>query len=254
MPRGEREPRERRDRRRDTRPIWAREERNPRGRGGGRAAQWLSREDVIRAALEIADAEGFEAVSMRNVAQRLGVGTMTLYSYVSSKEDVLDLMFDEVMRELHVPEPQPGDWREALSQIARRTRDVWLRHPWMTTSLGERSGFGPNSMRHVEQSLAALDGLGVNGVEAFMVLGAVDEYALGHTLREVGMRQSLQREGVNPEEWREAMEPYWSDMIASGEFPRLQQVADDDWDMLDEQRFEIGLQWMLDGIAARYER
>src|SRR5215217_7745920 len=116
MPRGRDDERRHRHTRgrRDPLPIWAREDRNAARRGRGRAAQGLTRDDVIRAALEVADAGGFEAVSMRNVAQRLGVGTMTLYSYVTSKEDVLDLMFDEVMRELLVPEPQPDDWREAL--------------------------------------------------------------------------------------------------------------------------------------------
>jgi AcrR family transcriptional regulator len=256
MPRGRdeaRRPRHARSRR-DALPIWAREDRGAPRRPRGRAAQGLTRDEVIRAALEVADAEGFEAVSMRNVAQRLGVGTMTLYSYVTSKEDVLDLMFDEVMRELFVPEPQPADWREALSQIARRTRDVWLGHPWMATSMGERSGFGPNSMRHVEQSLAAIRGLGVEGVEAFMILAAVDDYTLGHALRQVGMQQSLRREGINAQEWRDAMEPYFRDMIETGDFPHLAALADEDWDMLNEERFEAGLAWVLDGIAARYER
>ena len=67
-------------------------------------------------------------------------------------------MFDEIMGELLIPEPLPDGWREALGAIARRTREVWLRHPWMASSVGQRSSFGPNSMRHVEQSIAAIDG------------------------------------------------------------------------------------------------
>ena len=202
----------------------------------------------------MADDAGFEAVSMRNVATRLGVGTMTLYSYVAAKDDLLDLMFDEVMRELLLPEPLPDDWRAAISAIARRTREVWLRHPWLASSIGERSGFGPNSMRHVEQSLAALAGLGVEGHEAFIVLGAVDDYTLGHTMRQVAMQASLRREGIDQDEWRKAMEPYWREMIATGEFPRLARMADSEWEFLNEERFELGLAWILDGIAARHER
>ena len=122
-------------------PIWARPPREQRGRA--RPSEPRTREEIVHAALAVADDEGFEAVSMRNVAARLGVGTMTLYSYVSSKEDLLDLMFDEVMSELLLPEPLPEDWRGALTAIAQRTRGVWSRHPWMASSIGERSGLGP---------------------------------------------------------------------------------------------------------------
>jgi AcrR family transcriptional regulator len=202
----------------------------------------------MRAALAIADAEGFEAVSMRNVARSLGVGAMTLYSYVASKDDLLDLVFDELMGELLLPEPLPEDWREALSAIARRTRDVWLRHPWIASSIGERAGFGPNAMRHVEQSLAAVEGLGVDGADAMAILGAVDDYALGHTMRRV-----LQQ-ADRSEEQRAVMEAYWADMLASGEFPRLARIAEGPWELDHDERFERGLQWVLDGIAARYER
>jgi AcrR family transcriptional regulator len=230
-------------------PIWARPPREQRGR-----TRTVTREEIVAAALAVADAAGFEAVSMRNVAERLGVGAMTLYHYVPSKDDLLDLMFDEVMRELLLPEPLPDEWREAIGAVARRTRDVWLRHPWLASSIGERSTLGPNSMRHVEQSLTALDGLGLEGPEAFVVLGAVDDYVLGHVMRQAGMQAGLRREGIDADEWRARMEPYWQEMIATGEFPRLARIADAEWDLLNDQRFELGLQWLLDGIAARYQR
>jgi AcrR family transcriptional regulator len=231
-------------------PIWARDVREPR-----RArASAVTREEIVEAALAVADEAGFDAVSMRNVAERLGVGAMTLYHYVPSKDDLLDLMFDEVMRELLLPEPLPDDWRAAISAVAHRTRDVWLRHPWLASSIGERSGFGPNSMRHVEQSLAAVSDLGLEGPEAFIVLAAVDDYTLGHTMRQVAMQASLGRDGVDQDEWRRAMEPYWREMLATGEFPRLARVADNQWELHNDERFELGLQWLLDGIAARYER
>jgi hypothetical protein len=69
-------------------------------------------------------------------------------------------------------------------------------------------------------------------------------------VRQAGLR----REGLDADEWREAMEPYWREMIATGEFPRLAKMADTEWDFLNEERFELGLGWILDGIAARYER
>lgn len=211
----------------------------------------LTRDEVVRAALEVADADGFEAISMRNVARHLNVGAMTLYSYVESKDDLLDLMFDEIMGELLLPEPLPEDWRTAISAIARRTREVWLRHHWMASSIGQRSSFGPNSMRHVEQSLAALDGLRIDGREAFAVLGAVDDFALGHTMRQVLEEYGMHR-GDDEGQWRRTMERYWEDLLATGEYPRLAAIAGTDWESRHDERFERGLAWMLDGIAARY--
>ena len=237
--------------RRHPAPVWAREPRRQRGRARGTE---LTRDDIVRAALDLADTEGFESVSMRNVARRLGAGAMTLYSYVESKDDLLDLMFDEIMGELLVPEPLPDGWRAALSAIARRTREVWLRHSWMASSVGERSSFGPNSMRHVEQSIAAIRDLGVGNDDSFLVLGAVDDYTLGFTMRQVLQRASLGGDEPGAVEWRAAMERYWEEMIATGDFPNLEAIAGTDWEFAADARFEQGLEWMLDGIAARYER
>src|SRR3569833_533110 len=126
--------------------IWLRP---PPGQRPGR----LTRDKISAAALSIADAEGFEAVSMRRIAARLGVSTMSLYYYVRTKADLVALMDDALMGEILVPEGQlPGGWREAISAIARRTRDVFARHPWALLSM-QGAPPGPNAMRHFEQSL-----------------------------------------------------------------------------------------------------
>ena len=118
-----------------------------------------SRADIARAALEIADSEGFEAVSMRRVAQRLGAGTMTLYHYVRNKDELITLMSDAIMGEILVPEGElADDWRTALTQIATRTRDVFADHRWIFERMGDGRP-GPNGMRHFEQSLAAVSSL-----------------------------------------------------------------------------------------------
>ena len=105
-------------------PIWLRPEpaeRKPR----------LTRDKIALAALFIADRAGFEAVSMREVASQLGAGTMTLYHYVRTKDDLVALMDDALMAEVLVPERElPKGWREQLAAIARRTRAVYTRHPW----------------------------------------------------------------------------------------------------------------------------
>src|SRR5580658_10725345 len=105
-------------------PIWTRPE--PAGR-----KPRLRREQIAATALAIADAEGFAAVSMRRVAAELGSGTMSLYRYISTKSELAALIDDALMAETVVPDEElPGDWRSALTMVAYRTRDVYLRHPW----------------------------------------------------------------------------------------------------------------------------
>ena len=97
-----------------------------------------TRADIARAAVEIADSEGFDAVSMRRVAQRLGAGTMTLYHYVRNKDELITLMSDAVMAEVVVPEGElSDDWRAALTQIANRTRDAFAAHHWIFERMGD---------------------------------------------------------------------------------------------------------------------
>src|SRR5215472_16426953 len=97
-------------------------------------ARQLNKTAIAAAALAIADAEGFPAMSMRRVAQELGVGTMSLDYYAKSKAELISAMDDALMAEVLVP-TLPEDWREALTAIASRTRDVFLRHPWALSSM-----------------------------------------------------------------------------------------------------------------------
>ena len=171
--------------------IWFREEPSAR-----RPAH--SRADIARAAIEIADSEGFDAVSMRRVAQRLGAGTMTLYHYVRNKDELITLMGDAIMGEILVPEDElSDDWRTALTQIATRTRDVFANHRWIFERMGDGRP-GPNGMRHFEQSLAAVSSLGLDRDEIFDLIGQVDDYVFGYALREVQEREEHER-GWPPE-------------------------------------------------------
>ena len=136
--------------------IWLREEPSARRPTHTRA-------DIAGAALEIADAEGFDAVSMRRVAQKLGAGTMTLYHYVANKDELITLMVDAVMGEVLVPDGElAGDWRAAMEQIAKRSHDAFANHRWTLDRMGEMRP-GPNFMRHFEQSLQAVESAGLVG-------------------------------------------------------------------------------------------
>ena len=120
----------------------------------------LSREQIGATALKIADADGFDELSMRRIARELGAGTMSLYHYVRSKDELLALMWDAVIGELIVPDEElSGDWRDALSKIARATRRAFKNHPWIFEAMGEPALAGPSGLKHFEQSLAAVSEL-----------------------------------------------------------------------------------------------
>jgi len=131
----------------------------------------------------IADAEGFEAVSMRRIAERVGSGTMTLYHYIRTKDDLLALMDDALMGEVLVQRSElPGNWRAALTAIAHRTRAMFVRHPWALLSmLGAPPG--PNAMRHFEQCLTALKSTSLDKSGKLELLALVDDFVFGHALR-----------------------------------------------------------------------
>ena len=211
-------------------PIWFRDE--PASR---RPAH--TRADIARAALEIADSEGFDAVSMRKVAQRLGAGTMTLYHYVRNKGELIALMSDAVMAEVVVPEGElADDWRAALTQIANRSHDAFSAHHWVFQKMGDDGAPGPNGMRHFEQSLRAVAGLGLDREQTFEVIGQVDDYVFGYSLREVQEREE-QEHGWSPE-----VVDFFRRELATGDYPLISEFFGDDF----EATFEEAMEFMSD--------
>jgi AcrR family transcriptional regulator len=213
-----------------------------------------TRADIARAAMEIADAEGFDAVSMRRVAQRLGAGTMTLYHYVRNKDELITLMSDAVMAEVVVPEGElSDDWRTALTQIATRTHAAFAAHHWIFERLGDGRP-GPSGMRHFEQSLQAVAGLGLDRNETFELIGQIDDYVFGYSLREVQEREEHARG------WPPEVLDFFQRELASGTYPLISEFFGDDdlnasFDAVLEflsqpNRFERGLKRLLDGIEA----
>lgn len=225
--------------------IWLREE--PCSRNPGHS--WAR---IAAAAIAIADRDGFEAVSMRRVAQELGAGTMTLYHYVANKDDLVSLMTDAVMGEVLVPEDElPRRWRPAIARIATETRQSLRRHRWMLDLLGDHRP-GPNGLRHFEQSLQAMSSLDIPRKEKFEAIVLIDEYVFGFAIREA-------QEGYNRRPWEREKREFFSRELDRGDFPQIRAFFEDDVDaarqlvtevFLDEQRFERGLNRLLDGIEA----
>jgi AcrR family transcriptional regulator len=238
-------------------PIWLRPEpgtRRPR----------FTRDQIARTALAIADAEGFDAVSMRRVASELGAGTMTLYHYVSNKDDLIELMDDALMGEVLVPpdELPLDDWRAALRRIAEGSLGAFLRHPWALDAL-TGSAFGPNGTRHFDQSLAAVSSLRLSAREKMELLATVDDYVFGFVMRlQTGMRDRDGADYQDPANF-DAMLDYAERLLATGDYPHIRALLGDGdrravWREIaaswSEERFSSGLDRLLDGIELDLRR
>ncbi|MEU9019840.1 TetR/AcrR family transcriptional regulator C-terminal domain-containing protein [Actinomadura sp. NPDC048394] len=231
--------RERGERRERARPndVWAR----PRG---GRRPK-LTREAIVDKAIEIADAEGLEAVSIRRVASELGVRAMSLYTHIEAKEDLLDLMYDVVAVEVLVEDGLPDDWREAMIEITRKERAAGLRHPWMFELAGRSPRIGPNGLRHAEQSMAAAARLTDDPEEMLAIVTTVDHYMLGFVLREQRLRE-MGTTALGEARQSVLEQAYITKLLESGEFPHLRSVLDTG--LYNQEDFDLGLKWLLDGI------
>ncbi|MFG2076481.1 TetR/AcrR family transcriptional regulator [Nonomuraea maritima] len=209
----------------------------------------LDRERIVAAALALADEGGLDAVSLRKVAARLDVGPMRLYGYISTKEELFDLMVDEVHAEILPAEP-PGDWREALRVRAHRTRQAALRHEWLADLLGGRPTLGPNALAVTEATLAALDGLA--DIDTVMrAVETVGAYTIGAIRSEVAHLRAERATGLSEHDWQRAHGPYVSRMLATGRFPALAKAVHDGTDVDAETSFTTGLDWILDAVAAK---
>jgi AcrR family transcriptional regulator len=234
--------------------------RDQRGRARGRIAPTLSRGEIVDAAIAIADAEGAEAVSMRRIAQALRSGTMSLYWHVANKEHLLDLMLDTVVGEVTIPDP-PGDWRSFLQVTARENRAVLLRHRWVMDFIGGRPPLGPNTILNVERSLAALESLHLDTATAMNILMTVSTYVMGaalRELREMRAQRDLEQSGFDQAEAKAGMALWCKRLEADGRFSHFLRIIKDgidpDAEETRDERFEFGLDCVLDGIAMQVQR
>jgi len=235
-----------------------RAERDPRGRGRNRLVPALSRAEIVDAAIAVADAEGSDAISMRRIAQVLRAGTMSLYWHVASKDQLLDLMLDALIGEIEVPEPS-GDWRADLRTQARNERATLLRHLWVMDFLGGRPPLGPNTLLYLDRSLALLDGLGLDAATAVIsILGTTQTYVMGSVLREMRearAERDQEQSGIDPAEWEPARTAWRNRLADDGRFTRVVRFLDGDIDPdaaeTRDERFEFGLDCVIDGIAAK---
>ncbi|MEM8808363.1 MAG: TetR/AcrR family transcriptional regulator C-terminal domain-containing protein [Cyanobacteria bacterium P01_G01_bin.38] len=201
----------------------------------------LSRERVLHAAVRLADAGGIEALSMRKLAQELGVKAMSLYNHVANKDDLVDGMVDIVASEIEVPDLSI-DWTTAMRRRATSAYEVLLRHPWSTLALVSRVNVGPAMLRYVDATLGCLIEAGFSLEMADHAWNAIDSHIYGFTLQALNFP-------FEPEEYSVVARDSVS-QIPADQYPYLNKlthpVMAGDYNGLHD--FEWGLDLILEGL------
>jgi AcrR family transcriptional regulator len=214
----------------------------------------LSPADIVFTATEIADAEGLEALSMRRIADALGVAPMSIYTYVPGKSELIDLMLDRALGEVAPPD-EDLPWRARLEHIARQNWDLYHRHPWMLQIATARPPMGPNVLEKYEYELRAVEGLGLTDVEMDSVVALVTGFAASSARVSVDAAQAERRTGITDIQWWEATAPVLEKVVDFSRYPlgsRVGTAAGREYNSAvgPEHAFEFGLERVLDGIEA----
>lgn len=213
----------------------------------------LTLERIGAVAVEIADADGFAAVTMRRLATELGVAPMAAYRHVTGKDDLWALMAERVTAEMRIPDEVTG-WREVLRAFGLLTRDMMLRHPWVGQLPTHLFVLTPGRLAVAERQLAALDGLGLDEDAMMVAFRTVSAFAHGAAQSEMAVREWTRSAGWSSgDETRLGLAPQMRYLMETGRYPTYQRYGqratrkdDATW------AFETGLDCVLDGIAARF--
>ncbi|MFG3342382.1 TetR/AcrR family transcriptional regulator [Glycomyces sp. NPDC048151] len=221
--------------------VWVREAGRPQG---------LSRERIVAAALELLDAEGLAALSMRSLGKRLDAGATSLYRHVANKDELVELVVDEVYAEVDVRDPS-GRWREDAAEAAGSLRAMALRHPWVAGVLGQvgLSYLGPNLARASSRMTDLLTAAGFDAGEADRAMSAIVAFVVGTVTSESAWLAMVARSGKSERELVESLQEVQAHL---NETPAAQEY--DDPAVYRDDSFAFGLDLILDGLEARLQR
>jgi AcrR family transcriptional regulator len=233
--------------------LWGAEAPGP--RRGRRPA--LSVEQIVAAAIAIADRDGLEAVTMRRLAESLGVGPMALYTYVRGKAELLDLMLDRVYAEMPRVR-RPSGWRARLTALARENRALYETHPWAAAISTGRPPLGPGVMAKYEHELSALDHLGLDDVEMDAALTFLLDFVRSSALAAQDALATHRDSGITDEQWWAANAPLLERAVDPDAYPTAARVgsaagAAQGAAYSPDHAWEFGLERVLDGLGALIE-
>ena len=203
----------------------------------------LSRERVLRAAVDLADEGGIASLSMRRLAQELGVEAMSLYRHVRNKDDIVDGMVDLVFGEIGPP-PTGADWKTAMCRRAISAREVLARHPWAIGLMESRRRPGPATLRHHDAVIGCLREAGFSIAMAAHAYSVLDSYIYGFALQQASLPFKTSEEVVEGAE--SILRLFPADAYPHLTEMTVQHILRPGYDYADE--FEFGLDLILDGL------
>lgn len=215
----------------------------------------LTLEQITGAAIDLADVEGLDAVSMKRLAQELQVGTMTLYTYVPDKSALLQVMLDRAVSEVTFPE-ETLSWQQHLRRSAEILLEMYRKHPWMTQISVEGPPVTPHQVRFLESMLSALHPTGLGYKDSLDVAMSLSYFVLGVAKITSGILQAEQRSALSVEQGQEARVGAFVSMLDPVEFPMVLAAMTSpvagppQGDLFDSLGFRFGLDRFIDGIAA----
>jgi AcrR family transcriptional regulator len=203
----------------------------------------VTRQRALEVAVALADAGGISSLTMRRLAQELGIEAMSLYHHVANKDDILDGMIDIVFSEIELP-PTSTDWKTAMRRRAHSARTALSRHPWATSLMESRAAPGPVTLRHHDAVLGCLRDAGFSIELTAHAYSVVDSYIYGFALEEASLP-------FNTAEETKELAGAIMDHFAAGEYPHLVELTTEHvlrpgYDYANE--FDFGLELILDGL------
>jgi AcrR family transcriptional regulator len=224
--------------------VWFREPRKPAGSSPGR-----SREEIVAAAMELLDDEGLAGLSMRKLGAKLGAGATSLYWYVAHKDELLELVYDEIFGEMIVPDPQEVGWRDAASAVAYSMRQVILRHPWSADLIGRLPALGPNALMIADQTRKTFKLAGFAGADIDYANATLTAFVFGMTIPEVAWDAAVAKYDYDGDNLRQTVAK-----AAAGYPDLIERINDTDYEdpsVMREICFDFGLVSVLDGLERR---
>jgi AcrR family transcriptional regulator len=192
--------------------IWTRPERSARG-----PAPEHSREEIAAAGITLADARGLSAVTMRSAAAAIGTAPASLYRYVATRDELVELMADQVYGEISYHEPRSGDPVADLLRLGQQSRAVYHRHPWLLDVPATGNFPGPNAVAFIEHTLAALAAVDLTGAEKLVTVGLFSGVVRLFAQTEISQRQA----GQDTAQWQNSLAGYLLQISAAGQHPQL---------------------------------
>ncbi|RSN13989.1 TetR/AcrR family transcriptional regulator [Amycolatopsis roodepoortensis] len=222
----------------------------------------LTLDQVIATAVALADSAGEATVSMSQIAKKLGAGTMTLYTYVPGKTELLDLMVDSVLAERNLPgpgDPRPDGWREQVRLYADRTLAVFRAHPWLRSTSMVRPVLGPGLMAGQEYVIAAVSDIGLEPRQAAAAANSIEIYVQANATLFAETAQVEQETGQSTDAWWGQRSVFWEKYFDVERHPAMTRIwesggYDADTCEAADETFAFGLERLLDGIEALVTR